>query len=501
MRHAGRGGRRVPPRVAAALAGALAGLALLAVLAGCGRPAPARSPEQLSTAPSASERSPGPGAGGVPGPAGSGVAAEPVASSWPVRAEGLRLVRSGSAELALQFELVNRTSDTYSGEDLGLGPVEQLVMLADLPRGTGYAPLTARYSTSAADQIPVGGSTTVTVVFPAPPAETTSMLFVMNGLLPVRVPVQPPGAAALREDPVLHAAATPEEFPKVAPLICGSGPGAGSAAVPTRYRLPGDVLFAFGSAQLTPAAATSIDALAARLTAKSGSVLVEGHTDAVGDDPANQTLSEQRAASVRDALAAKLGTGFSYRTAGFGETRPIAPNTRPDGDGDNPDGRAQNRRVELTIETAAGDLAAARQEPPATTPELAGLGLAPKVLDVTTGSGYALARVELHNTTAREIALPYINDANLDNPITPGELRMTDTSGALASPCEFEPPTYFDVLANAHAEQLRYHLDAVPPGATLTMWALFVAPPASSPTVTVGIGGCAAKFPAPVTEG
>jgi hypothetical protein len=61
------------------------------------------------------------------------VAAEPVASSWPVRAEDLRLVRSGSAELALQFELVNRTSDTYSGEDLGLGPVEQLVMLADLP--------------------------------------------------------------------------------------------------------------------------------------------------------------------------------------------------------------------------------------------------------------------------------------------------------------------------------------------------------------------------------
>jgi hypothetical protein len=469
MRHAGRGGRRVPPRVATALAGALAGalavLALLAVLAGCGRPAPTRSPEQLSTAPSAFERSPGPGSGGVSGPAGSGLAAEPVASSWPVRAEDLRLVRSGSAELALQFELVNRTSDTYSGEDLGLGPVEQLVMLADLPRGTGYAPLTARYSASAADQIPVGGSTTVTVVFPAPPAETTSMLFVMNGLLPVRVPVQPPGAAALREDPVLHAAATSEEFPKVAPLICGSGPGAGSAAVPTRYRLPGDVLFAFGSARLTPAAATSIDALAARLTAKSGSVLVEGHTDAVG------------------------------------ETRPIAPNTRPDGGGDNPDGRAQNRRVELTIETVAGDPAAARQEPPATTPELAGLGLAPKVLDVTTGSGYALARVELHNTTAREIALPYLNDANLDNPITPGELRMTDTAEALASPCEFEPPTYFDVLANAHAELVRYHLDAVPPGATLTMWALFVAPPASSPTVTIGIGGYAAKFPAPVTAG
>jgi hypothetical protein len=61
------------------------------------------------------------------------------------------------------------------------------------------------------------------------------------------------------------------------------------------------------------------------------------------------------------------------------------------------------------------------------------------------------------------IALPYTNDANLDNPITPGELRMTDASGALASPCEFEPPTYFDVLANAHAEQLRYHLDAVHP--------------------------------------
>jgi hypothetical protein len=92
-------------------------------------------------------------------------------------------------------------------------------------------------------------------------------------------------------------------------------------------------------------------------------------------------------------------------------------------------------------------------------------------------------------------------DPVLHAAITPGELRMTDTSGTLASPCEFEPPTCFDVLANAHAEQLRYHLDAVPPGATLTMWALFVAPPASSPTVTIGIGGYAAKFPAPVTAG
>jgi outer membrane protein OmpA-like peptidoglycan-associated protein len=67
---------------------------------------------------------------------------------------------------------------------------------------------------------------------------------------------------------------------------------------------------------------------------------VEGHTDSDGDDKANQKLSEERAAAVKDALV-KLGVEAGrLQVKGFGETMPIAPNTTPEG-------KANNRRVEF----------------------------------------------------------------------------------------------------------------------------------------------------------
>ncbi len=69
---------------------------------------------------------------------------------------------------------------------------------------------------------------------------------------------------------------------------------------------------------------------------------INGHTDNVGDDNANMTLSEKRAASVRRYL---IGKGIDERrmTAnGFGETKPIADNKTKAG-------RAQNRRVEFLV--------------------------------------------------------------------------------------------------------------------------------------------------------
>jgi outer membrane protein OmpA-like peptidoglycan-associated protein len=41
-------------------------------------------------------------------------------------------------------------------------------------------------------------------------------------------------------------------------------------------------------------------------------------------------------------------TGIQFQTKGYGESKPVAPNTKPDGS-DNPEGRAQNRRVEIKI--------------------------------------------------------------------------------------------------------------------------------------------------------
>ncbi len=77
-------------------------------------------------------------------------------------------------------------------------------------------------------------------------------------------------------------------------------------------------------------------------------VMIEGHTDSKGTEPYNQKLSERRARAVFDYLANKGISPSRMQTIGYGETRPIASNTNPDGS-DNPEGRALNRRVELSV--------------------------------------------------------------------------------------------------------------------------------------------------------
>ena len=68
---------------------------------------------------------------------------------------------------------------------------------------------------------------------------------------------------------------------------------------------------------------------------------VQGHTDNVGQSAANLTLSQQRAAAVRDYLVKTGGIAAARLTAvGYGDTKPVAPNTTDEG-------RAQNRRVEI----------------------------------------------------------------------------------------------------------------------------------------------------------
>jgi outer membrane protein OmpA-like peptidoglycan-associated protein len=78
-------------------------------------------------------------------------------------------------------------------------------------------------------------------------------------------------------------------------------------------------------------------------------VLIEGHTDGKGNDQYNQKLSERRADAVRRWLA-EHGIAAAMTTHGWGKTRPVAPNTKPNG-ADDPDGRQKNRRVEITVKT------------------------------------------------------------------------------------------------------------------------------------------------------
>ena len=75
---------------------------------------------------------------------------------------------------------------------------------------------------------------------------------------------------------------------------------------------------------------------------------MRSHTDSKGTDAYNIKLSQARAQSCVDYLASK-GVPISRMVAkGYGESRPIAPNTSPTGK-DNPDGRQLNRRTEFKV--------------------------------------------------------------------------------------------------------------------------------------------------------
>ena len=68
---------------------------------------------------------------------------------------------------------------------------------------------------------------------------------------------------------------------------------------------------------------------------------IEGHTDSEGDDTYNQTLSERRAAAVKAFLVTSYRIDAArLQTQGLGENKPVADNATPEG-------RQQNRRVEL----------------------------------------------------------------------------------------------------------------------------------------------------------
>ena len=112
-----------------------------------------------------------------------------------------------------------------------------------------------------------------------------------------------------------------------------------------------DVLFEFGRSDLTGDAQGRVQGIADVLNnqAQGRRVSIEGHTDAIGSEEANQRLSERRAASVAGALTTSGVDQARVTTSGYGERYPVAPNTNPDGS-DNSAGRAKNRRVEIIIE-------------------------------------------------------------------------------------------------------------------------------------------------------
>jgi outer membrane protein OmpA-like peptidoglycan-associated protein len=107
--------------------------------------------------------------------------------------------------------------------------------------------------------------------------------------------------------------------------------------------MPGGVTFAFDSANLNSQFYPVLDKVATTLAEFDKTVIeVAGHTDSVGTAAYNQQLSERRANSVAAYLASRGVSQSRMVTIGAGKDHPIASN-------DTEEGRAQNRRVEITI--------------------------------------------------------------------------------------------------------------------------------------------------------
>jgi len=109
--------------------------------------------------------------------------------------------------------------------------------------------------------------------------------------------------------------------------------------------LSGGVLFVTNKADLLPTAQLKLNEVADALTKQDteSKIVVEGHTDSQGGAIYNQDLSERRARTVRDYLVSRGISADRVTSQGFGLSRPIADNSSPEG-------RANNRRVEIVVQ-------------------------------------------------------------------------------------------------------------------------------------------------------
>jgi outer membrane protein OmpA-like peptidoglycan-associated protein len=105
------------------------------------------------------------------------------------------------------------------------------------------------------------------------------------------------------------------------------------------------VKFSFDQNELPGAATAILDDLAGKVKGLDKTVYleIEGHTDNIGSEQYNESLGEKRADAVRAYLAGKAGIPLhAMNVISFGESKPVADNTTPDG-------RAKNRRVVIRV--------------------------------------------------------------------------------------------------------------------------------------------------------
>lgn len=229
----------------------------------------------------------------------------------------------------------------------------------------------------------------------------------------------------------------------VSPLLCpAEGPPDARGAATVTVRLSSDVLFAFGSAELSPAARTAIDALGAQIGGNGGTVTIEGHTDAVGSDAGPEPARGD-------------------------------PHRRP-------------------VPGACGDARAL-------TDDLSKAGLTPQLRGLERHGGHLLAQVVVSNPTTAAIPLEAGSGLIPDRSEPLGITLADRTTQRRHQLCRVPSRQYaFFRLGNPGNE---YSLDSsgsVPAGAEVTFWAFFAPPATGVRTVDVELGGFGRAVATPV---
>ncbi|MGP9537370.1 OmpA family protein [Brachybacterium sp. AOP43-C2-M15] len=246
--------------------------------------------------------------------------------SGPVTAEGwaaLRLIDGGGS----QVRLLATTSD---GDPVG------------------------RSSASLSEAMESDEAMRLQMLFAAPEDDVTSIGLLLPGWFVPDIPVVDGAAPEIAADgdeeiPDLDALIEQAEVLPVLPLEGYTRQLDGGVEVieseeKVEIRLAGDVLFDSSSYEVDGRADEVLDAAAATISDyEGGTVAVVGHTDDVGGDAENQTLSENRATAVAEALAERIDTSVHQLiTEGRGESEPLI-------DDASDEARRLNRRVELTL--------------------------------------------------------------------------------------------------------------------------------------------------------
>lgn len=266
----------------------------------------------------------------------------------------------------------------------------------------------------------------------------------------------------------------------------------------TQVVLAADVLFEFGRADLTPAAAARLADVAARVnTGARGEVTVTGFTDSKGSDSVNLPLSQARAEAVRQALVGQVHTpGVTLVAQGRGAADPVAPNTNPDGS-DNPAGRARNRRVEVTFQRVVASPTAA-PVPSTASPVPSGAGVRLAATDLPAGITATVLSVRRIPGDLVALSLRVANDGTAgatsgvqvslrtgDLPYNPPDLRgvtLVDRANDVRSfVVVSDAPEHFPEPFSSIS------IPAFYPGSAHVLWAWFPAPPPGTSTVQVDV--------------